>query len=77
MQEYGIDSALTSDEDFEQVGFVRLMDPGPHGVREPAAPYGATMDQAVEKNSMHEMGHMIASAVIARTMSWQSTSVTQ
>jgi predicted nucleic acid-binding protein len=43
MREYGIDSALTSDEDFEQAGFRRLMDPGPQGVREPAAPpYGAT-----------------------------------
>jgi hypothetical protein len=76
MQEYGIDSALTSDEDFEQAGFKRLMDPGPHGVREPAARYGATMDQTVEKNAMREVGRMIASAVgsndefpIARTMS--------
>jgi len=42
MREYGIDTALTSDEDFEQAGFQRLMDPGPQGVREPAAPpYGA------------------------------------
>jgi predicted nucleic acid-binding protein len=37
MREYGIDTALTSDEDFEQAGFKRLMDPGPQGVREPAA----------------------------------------
>lgn len=63
MQEYGIDSALTSDEDFEQAGFKRLMDPGPHGVREPAARYGATMDQTVENNAMREVGRMIASAV--------------
>jgi predicted nucleic acid-binding protein len=40
MKEYGIDSALTSDEDFEQAGFQRLMDPGPQGVREPALLYG-------------------------------------
>jgi hypothetical protein len=32
-----------SDEDFEQAGFQRLMDPGPQGVREPGArPYGVT-----------------------------------
>jgi hypothetical protein len=43
MQKYSIDSALTSDEDFEQAGFQRLMDPGPQGVREPGArPYGVT-----------------------------------
>ncbi len=40
--EYGIDTALTSDEDFEQAGFTRLMDPGPQGVREPVAPPYAT-----------------------------------
>jgi predicted nucleic acid-binding protein len=54
MREYGIDSALTSDEDFEQAGFKRLMDPGPLGVREPAARYGAGMGQTVEKNAMRE-----------------------
>jgi predicted nucleic acid-binding protein len=43
MQKNGIDTALTSDEDFEQAGFTRLMDPGPQGVRESAAPpYGTT-----------------------------------
>jgi hypothetical protein len=54
MREYGIDSALTSDEDFEQAGFKRLMDPGPLGVREPAARYGAGMGRTVEKNAMRE-----------------------
>jgi hypothetical protein len=63
MREYGIDSALTSDEDSEQAGFKRLMDPRPLGVREPAAPYGARMDQMVEKNAMREMHCVIASAV--------------
>jgi len=63
MQEYGIDSALTSGADFEQAGFKRLMDPGPLGVRESAARYGARMDQTVEKNAMREVGRMIASAV--------------
>jgi predicted nucleic acid-binding protein len=42
MREQGIDAALTSDEHFEQAGFQRLMDAGPEGVRELAAPrYGA------------------------------------
>jgi predicted nucleic acid-binding protein len=42
MRENGIDAALTSDGHFEQAGFQRLLDPGPQGVREPAAPaYGA------------------------------------
>ena len=41
MWENGIDTALTSDEHFEQAGFQRLMDPSPQGVREPAPPpYG-------------------------------------
>lgn len=45
MWEYGIDTALTSDQDFEQAGFQRLMDPTPQGVREPAAPpYSASGD---------------------------------
>lgn len=63
MREYGIDSALTSDEDFEQAGFKRLMDPGPLGVREPAARYGAGMEQTVEKNAIRGVGRVIASAV--------------
>jgi predicted nucleic acid-binding protein len=41
MREHGVDAALTSDEDFVQAGFKRLMDPSPRGVREPASPpYG-------------------------------------
>ena len=42
MREYGIDTALTSDEDFAQAGFQRLLDPGPRGVRETTAPPYAT-----------------------------------
>jgi uncharacterized protein len=41
MREHRIDTALTSDGDFVQAGFLRLMDPTPTGVREPdAPPYG-------------------------------------
>jgi len=63
MREYGIDSALTSDEDFEQAGFKRLMDPGPLGVREPAARYGAGTDQTVKKNAMRKVGRVLAPAI--------------
>ena len=63
MHEYGIDSALTSDEDFEQAGFKRLMDPGPQGIREPAARSGARIDQMIERNAMREVGRIIAVAV--------------
>lgn len=45
MREHGIDTALTSDEDFEQAGFQRLLDPGPRGVRETTAPPYATGSQ--------------------------------
>jgi len=40
----------------EQAGFVRLMDPGPQGVREPAARYGARIDQAVDWNAIGDVG---------------------
>jgi predicted nucleic acid-binding protein len=49
MREYGIDTALTSDEAFEQAGFQRLLDPGPRGVREATAPPYAT-------GAVHSMG---------------------
>lgn len=37
MDELHIRSALTPDDDFVQAGYERLMDSGPHGVREPGA----------------------------------------
>jgi len=53
MREYGIDTVLTSDEDFEQAGFTRLMDPGPQGVRESAAPpYAAGSRDSVGAHHM-------------------------
>jgi hypothetical protein len=41
MQELGIRAALTPDEDFEQAGFERLMEPRPPGVSEEPPEYGA------------------------------------
>lgn len=41
MHKLGIRVALTPDEDFEQAGFERLMDPRPRGVSEPEVAYGA------------------------------------
>ncbi|MEA3179420.1 MAG: uncharacterized protein QOI59_2943 [Gammaproteobacteria bacterium] len=69
MKEYGIDSALTSDEDFEQAGFVRLMDPGPQGVREPAARYGARIDQALDWNAIGDVGSEPRSATLRQSPS--------
>jgi hypothetical protein len=57
MRENDIDTALTSDEDFEQAGFKRLLDPGPEGAREPAAPpYGTGGQDSVEQDEENASG---------------------
>lgn len=53
MRELGIRAALTPDEDFEQAGFERLMEPRPRGVSEEPLEYGAAR---VCGGSAHTLG---------------------